>query len=53
LHQVGDLYELNVKLQCQKVKGIAYFKLPTPKFINIISNVRFSNVATVKTISPP
>jgi len=21
LHQVGDLFELNVKLRCQKVKG--------------------------------
>jgi len=24
LHQVGDLFELNVKLRCQKVKGLPY-----------------------------
>jgi len=25
LHQVGDLFELNVKLRCQKVKSTAHF----------------------------
>jgi hypothetical protein len=24
LHQVGDLFELNVKLRCQKVNGINF-----------------------------
>jgi len=27
LHQVGDLFELNVKLRCQKVKRIPIFAL--------------------------
>jgi len=27
LHQVGDLFELNVKLRCQRVKGSVLDKL--------------------------
>jgi len=28
LHQVGDLFELNVKLRCQKVKHISTYVVP-------------------------
>jgi hypothetical protein len=36
LHQVGDLFELNVKLRCQKVKG---------KYLeeNIVLNMKMGN----------
>jgi len=32
LHQVGDLFELNIKLRCQKVKGVFQVAGPASAF---------------------
>ena len=63
LHQVGDLFELNIKLQAQKVKsqklfiisgrGEGHEYMPVVKYLNIqITNV--SQILTIHkfTLSP-
>jgi len=41
LHQVSDLFELNVKLQCQNLKQ-GTFKKPTEKFLWYYNNTSFT-----------
>jgi hypothetical protein len=58
LHQVGDLFELNVKLWCQKVKQFSY--IPTEValinklliFISFVMSLIFAKLST-STVSQP
>jgi len=52
LHQVGDLFELNVKARCQKFKhvGIPDFSAPEPNKAKLLSKTKDGHSVSTKSV---